>query len=174
MQPFVVSLTVCFQRALCMHCGFTYRTACAEKITHCISEKRNRKPDIKVEMLDGKNWDGQMHLAQRPGISIQVQVWNGLCSLDTASDLKELYYCNHFKFGTFIQFLLKYFALNFHCVKPDLWMITLPQYCSFNLHFQLRGFRVSWPKPWSVWELFLSEIFLRTDQIGSPYDSESL
>lgn len=54
MQPFVVSLTVCFQRALCMHCGFTYRTACAAKITHCISE-RNRKPDIKVEMLDGKN-----------------------------------------------------------------------------------------------------------------------
>lgn len=49
-QPFVVSLTVCFQTALCVHCGFTHRTVCAEKTTHCIFES-NKKRDEKVEII---------------------------------------------------------------------------------------------------------------------------
>lgn len=41
----------CFQTALCVHCGFTHRTVCAEKTTHCIFES-NKKRDEKVEIID--------------------------------------------------------------------------------------------------------------------------
>ncbi len=172
-----------------MHCGFTYRTVCSEKVTLTIFQS-NKKRDEKLEIIDRRKLDGQMHLALYKGqgfiFKFNCKELYVLWSLMTAPGyLKELCYCNHFKFGT--QFFcvkiqtIRIFCLEFQLYKS--WFVN--DWSSTILPLQFT-FLIEWIQSALTQTLvcvtdycvsvsvIFSKTFLRTDRYVAHTEEESL